>query len=162
MKKLIIITFLFLGFVLPAKAGHYRGFVEIAPGSIADGEFAIAASTTHGLQLNKKFFLGLGVSGFTSDYWKNISLYLDSRFDFVSSRRFSPFFDLKLGFASVEYEEYYDYYEYTESYSGLYVAPTFGVRYRLKDKLALNIGLGVDYIGDDFGSSIFLKFGIEF
>jgi hypothetical protein len=193
MKKLIIITFLFLGFVLPAKAVHYRGFVEIAPGInselqrndesyydvVCGNEFAIGVSTTHGLQINKKLFLGLGVSGMYSHTWNNISTYLDGRFDFVSSRKFSPFVDLKIGFASYcdkvgYYYNYYGtndrYYDYSENrHGGLYIAPTIGVRNRLTDNFALNIGLGWDYI---YGRSpafigksrhvVSLKVGIEF
>jgi hypothetical protein len=193
MKKLIIITFLFLGFVLPAKAVHYRGFVEIAPGInselqrndesyydvVCGSEFAIGVSTTHGLQINKKLFLGLGVSGMYSHTWNNISTYLDGRFDFISSRKFSPFVDLKIGLAlpcdKVGY--YYNYYgtndrycDYSEDiHGGLYIAPTIGVRNRLTDNFALNIGLGWDYI---YGRSpafigksrhvVSLKVGIEF
>jgi hypothetical protein len=120
----------------------YRGFVDygytIGVGSYQLGRWEL--TTSHGVQFNPFFFLGLG-SGFQY-YCTNglsdlmIPLFLDFRSSFTKDK-VSPIFGLKVGGA----------FYVSDEGSGLYVNPSIGVRCMVDEKRAINFTLGYTYQG---------------
>ncbi len=98
----------------------YRGFVsaEILIGKNSGHGY----STTHGLQLNERYFIGAGIgfdmveSDFDLQYY--IPIYSDFRVDF-NGNGVSPFLDVRGGYSLETYEE-----------PGFYADVSFGCRLR--------------------------------
>lgn len=122
---------------LSASAQNYKGFVDASYGfGFGDwSEDLITISTTHGLQMNPQFFVGAGVAfEYGLDSKKNaVPFFLDGRFNFQKKPN-SPFVDFKIG------------YSFFQS-SGYYINPMIGYRIGLRNKSALNVGIG--YVRQD-------------
>lgn len=163
----------------------YRGFVDIIGAypifstNVNDG-FAtdndgqavwINLSTTHGVQLNRHFFIGAGAGLYDLCRFGEITLtqipiYIAGRADLNISKKCSPFIDLKIGYSanlnngcfSADIEGVNDYtysyengYEYASPYISthdpykafgqFFFQPTIGIRFRLGHHLGLNLGL---------------------
>jgi hypothetical protein len=131
LKKLLFVFILTLA-SLSASAQSYKGFVEAGYGlSFGDNsEDLMTISTTHGLQLNPKFFVGAGVAfEYGKDSKKNaVPFFLDGRFN-LFNKPITPFVDLKFG------------YSFFQS-AGYFINPTIGYRIGLGNKSALNVGVG--------------------
>lgn len=149
MKRIISITALAIIILifsngLYAKV-NYRGFIDLAGGV---GSTNMTATTTHGLQLSSKFFLGLGVGTNISkvyegwsDLYSNgerahiienkarIQGFLRARMDFPISRRMRFFVNLDPG------------YSFLTDHSGVYIFGGVGLRYALSKSVGLNFGL---------------------
>ncbi len=140
-----------LGHGWGARSSGYRGFFDINGGFGFGGKVNVAAgqcrindikrglvfgwSTTHGYQVNRNLFLGLGVGiyaqslvadclydgMFDTEYEFesfSIPLYLDARWDFGLAEKTAPYVRVKVGYQqtlAVEGDDY-DYYDYLESY----------------------------------------------
>lgn len=121
-------------------------------------------STTHGLQVNPFFFLGLGVGiDYHFDYETVfMPFYLDLRTYFINNR-ISPFLDAKIGYSIIDG-------------TGLYFTPSFGVSFGVANKCALNLSVGYNmqrtemyhhsYYYSDYSNELLhglsIKFGVEF
>lgn len=148
----------------------YRGFAEASiaygPSSSDYGDDSDALplnfATSHGLQLNRSFFVGAGLglneiirNG--SNTFAQLALFLDGRWDLNVAKKVSPFVDLRLGYASnFDSEDFGVFksnpYSVGESVSGsgyigqvpcnqFYFQPTVGVRFRLHHHIGLNVGV---------------------
>ena len=152
----------------------YRGFGEFGlafgPSSPAysynqdkesDG-VAINFATSHGVQLNRMFYVGAGIgvnnivrNGY--DDFAQLAIFLDGRWDMNLAKKISPFVDLRLGFASnFDSEELSTIFKNNPYFIGeetnyidgnqqpcnqFYIQPTIGVRFRLHHHIGLNVGL---------------------
>lgn len=157
MKKFLLTLILAIATLQPISAQPYRGFADIEAGifSCFDGYIndpIIGLTTTHGVQLAEKIFIGGGTGILTDISFAAMPLYADFRFDFFNSKKVSPFVDLKAGYALVI--TYFDH-------SGLYLNPTVGVRIRLTERMGINIGLSFPIITTIDGG-ISIKAGIDF
>lgn len=121
----------------------YRGFFEYGYGFDTGSDHAFRhyneLHTTHGYQVIPQFFVGagIGVDLYKGNYnyselYYSIPLYLDLRYD-VLTTRFSPFIDMKAGYAVAGDQ------------TGWYVSPTAGCRMALDSHLGLNLGVGYLY-----------------
>lgn len=121
----------------PARG--YRGFADWCVGLGSEklywGErhcsFYTGASTTHGYQINRHVFVGAGLDfEVCADYDRTIfAFYADTRYD-ARYGIFTPFADLRLGYAS-------------SGGGGIYFSPTLGHRFNWGRKAAVNIGVGL-------------------
>ena len=180
MKKLIVLLFSVIMFSGAASAVDYRGFVEVNPGftpvdehgpSGDEREAAIhffgSLSTTHGVQLNRHIFAGVGVdlnlNSFANEYPLGVNVYGDVRYDLDIAKKWSPYVNLKVGYGiktadayckliTEEPDEYghYDTYAYVD-YKPFFINPSVGVRLRLSSKCGLNFGIG--YIPTSLGKA---------
>lgn len=155
----------------------YRGFVDFDPSiavsysSVSPSELkleekpadlSILFSTTHGVQLNRHFFVGAGagfILGKTSidDPYEDrygernselnlyVPIYLAARYDLNITRKVSPFISFKAGYlyGITNYGEYNIPGSSGDSLadSGFFFQPTVGVRIRLHHHVGLNLGL---------------------
>ena len=144
----------------------YRGMVELGNGfGWGDYEYVVKFTTTHGYQFNPYFYLGAFVSFGTAevwyeeDYWNydydpffNFRCGADARV-YMSKGRVAPFAGLQLGL---------DTYGGPRPDCCAYVSGQLGLRFALKNKLALNcaaqVGSGWWF---EVGEVIF-KVGFEF
>lgn len=169
----------------------YRGFVDIDPTiaisysslSFSDGaeylseyyslykkpaDFGINVTSTHGVQLNRHFFVGAGLglmmqfsSGtrngdFDSKYDSETELSLSApvfaafRWDMDIAAKVTPFVSCKLGYIvkinksgtiNIVDEEGHRYGPPSLADGGFYYQPTLGVRFRMNRNLGFNLGL---------------------
>ena len=145
----------------------YRGFVDFGGAllvgnsdvdpsalSIETGatDYNLMFSTTHGVQINRSFFVGVGLAGIISNsanfmtdesgrmceasYNKNynIPVYLSGRWDMNIARKVSPFVSLNLGYNINSTNTDGDA-------STLFIQPSAGIRIRLHHHVGFNIGL---------------------
>ena len=161
----------------------YRGFVDFDPtvsityGSVSPSELSLydkptcftgLLSTTHGMQINRHLFVGVGVgilfdnlksknaSGLPDDDQQRSTLdflfpaFLTVRYDLNVARKISPFVSFKIGYISRLTDEAVfgtsfsnsDYWDVElKSDSGIWFQPTIGVRFRLGHHNGLNLGL---------------------
>lgn len=175
MKKFLLILILSVATLQPISAQSYRGFADIEAGYIfdqADKPVLIGVTTTHGVQLAPKFFIGAGSGILIDSNEFYIPLYADFRFDFFNGKKISPFIDLKAGYTLLGINS-----NGTGAGAGLYLNPTVGFRIRLTERMGINIGLAysllksVEYEYDrwdmkiysgELGSAISIKAGIDF
>lgn len=128
----------------------YRGFVDVNFFAGNDGvftEFNVVGggfATTHGYQFNPNVFLGGGMKfqynsfdNFDNAY--SMPFYADFMVNMTDSK-ISPFFDLKLGYSFTEIE-------------GVYLSPSFGIRFGLADNLAINTSIGYSLQGYSYEES---------
>ena len=122
----------------------YRGFVDANFFAGNDGVFQDfnviggGLSTTHGYQFNPYVFLGGGIKYqyHSFDYYDSsysLPFYADFMVNMTDSK-ISPFFDFKLGYSFTEIE-------------GLYLSPSFGVRFGITGNLAINASIGYSLQG---------------
>ena len=167
-----------MSFTVSARTS-YRGFVDFDPtiavsySSVSPSDLkldykpadlSILFSTTHGVQINRHFFVGAG-AGFilgkptTEPSAKGggniedgsfelnlyVPVYLAARYDLNIVRKVSPFISFKAGYlyGISEYGEYNIPGSSGESLadSGFFFQPTVGVRIRLHHHVGLNLGL---------------------
>lgn len=128
------------------KSGREKGFVirpEMTLAAIIGNCTFTNLNATFAYQLNPYFTIGAGtgLNRFSSAGWNTyesiraIPLYANARVYFCD-RKWSPFFDLKIGFDIplnqtyyIETDSYY-YREYRYSLKGLVLCGTFGVQYK--------------------------------
>lgn len=134
------------------KAQTYRGMVDVAPAlewpedfycgdnyltSYGHGEttFAMAVSTTHGVQLSRQHYVGVGaefcrrLDNTTWEELGSIPVYAMWRMDFFG-RKITPFFDVRAG------------YQVAKA-NGFYGNINGGVRFNLTGRTGLNVSVGV-------------------
>ncbi len=172
MKKLLLLLILSVATLQPVSAQSYRGFADLE-GGLLTGHYddaLIGVTTTHGLQLAQKFFIGAG-SGILIDIDGGFGgavmpLYADFRFDFWNGKKVSPFIDLKAGYTLEISSDDYGFIG-----NGLYLNPSVGFRIRLTERMGINIGLAYSLINfyeskyynwKELSSTISIKAGIDF
>ncbi len=152
MKRFFTVCVILLGFV----AGHagepsrgYRGFFEwsndlYAPKvvnwlnpseQVRETRYFTGVTTSHGYQIDRRFFVGLG-AGFehssTAGRWI-VPLFVEGRADFRLGK-FTPFVDLRGGV------------NVGSGVCGLF-SPTVGYRFSWGRKVGINVGLGMTVTG---------------
>lgn len=141
----------------------YRGFVDFGY-TIGVGDFDLGRLellTSHGVQVNPYFFVGAGtgVHYYCTDGADEfmVPFFADLRGSFLTGV-VSPVIGLKAGYT----------FDATDSFSslGLYIAPSFGVRYMVSRTSALNLSVGYTFQRyEDFSvdlGGISFKLGFEF
>ncbi len=129
------------------KRVSYSGLVEVAPfvGDCSEesGFGGVAITTTHGIQIVDKYFVGLGVGVNVSSLNETyVPVYATFRLD-LSRARTRPFFSCSLGaqFGNFRYNND-DYYEHMSRWDvGLWTNAMFG--YRFANKLYVAGGITV-------------------
>jgi len=122
----------------------YRGIVDFA--TVFLPEIGIKLDVINGYQFNPYVSLGFGV-GFhwyfgDSGYYHNrqtllMPLFADLRINFLN-KKVSPYMSLGIGYS----------FDLTAAKpSGMYFAPTCGVRFKFNEKVAMNLGLGFGFQG---------------
>lgn len=113
----------------------YRGFVSGE--TIIGNMLGIIMTTTHGVQLNNKLFLGGGagmcIANDLDNNFANFPIYVDFRADFLN-KKVSPFVETKLG---IEFA--------TQGSSGLYGDLSVGCRIK-----RFSISFGADMMGGKY------------
>ena len=164
MKRfLIILQVLFLAITLNARQPErgYRGFLEwsnslcsekravFAPGPGLNiigysrvNYLLTGASTSHGYQINSRFFVGAGIGIEHNQRWGSwmAPLFAQGRMD-LQFGKFTPYADVRLG------------WDLTEE-GGIYFSPSIGYRFNWGRKLGINIGAGltlIDYRYYEYG-----------
>ena len=177
MKKYLLILILAIATFQPVSAISYRGFADIDGGiSIYNGERApiIGISTTHGMQLAPKFFIGaglgiesVGIDGSFDFDDLSIPLYGAFRNDHWTNKKISLFAEFRIGY-NIKLSGY--------MLNFIHVNPIIGIRFRISDRMGVNIGLsyapykkfdeyywdGDRYYYEDHHNAISLKAGIDF
>lgn len=109
----------------------YKGFVDFGYVVDVSGHHAskIELSTSHGYQFNNYFFLGGGVavSHFTDANLTTVPFFINFKANFIN-RPITPFMELRTGYSAGDIE-------------GLYSTLGAGVRFALRNKMALNLKL---------------------
>lgn len=145
---------------LQLKAQSYRGFVDQCtlfgvvnsskynPQDALSGKFMLGFTTSHGLQVAPKLFVGAGTGAIFSNENMRIPLFAEARYDFFNrySSRANVFMSLKLGYQiGFETSTYGDYWgpDQRDAFArcGLYYQPTVGVRIRTSRICGINLGL---------------------
>lgn len=178
MKKYLLILILAIATFQPMFAKTYRGFTDIDGGiTLCEGNYAptIGLTTTHGVQLTEKFFIGAGL-GFESvgvdgsfDFDDlSIPLYGDFRYDHWNNNKISFFAEFRLGY-NIKWKGYMQ--------NSIHINPIVGIRIRLNDRMGINIGLSYarynklyfEWYSDSYNfyrtvhhNAISLKAGIDF
>lgn len=130
------------------KSG-YRGFVDVDACG-ADDSFYVGIGTTHGIQLHKNGFIGMGLKGgyVTEDDDFYGIVYARGRFDSdIFKQRWNGFMQCDLGICASENV-------------GMSLALTGGLRYMMSSRLGLNLGLTVNYNPVVYGAGI--SIGMDF
>ncbi len=175
MKKLLLLLILSVATLQPVSAQSYRGFADIEGGisfwhnsGYAFTYGLIGVTTTHGVQLAEKFFIGAGTGFLTDTKGIVMPLYADFRFDFWNDKKLSPFIDFKAGY-TLDISSENDIFGVIGN--GLYINPTIGFRVRLTERMGINIGLAYSLINfyeskyynwKELSSTISIKAGIDF
>lgn len=130
----------------------YRGFIEwsnsvnrqkFASGATPEGEILGAHdktvlyggfSTSHGYQINPKFFVGAGLDIEACTYHNDwiSALFLQGRID-MKLGKFTPYGDVRVG-------------AHFMSGVGAYFSPTVGYRFNWGRKMGVNAGLGMSLV----------------
>ena len=152
MKKLLFTLLMVISALSANAQSGYRGFADVNFIAGCDGVWSGfntiggGVSTTHGYQFNPYVFLGGGVrfQYHNFDNFDNscsLPIYAAFRVNMMN-RNVSPFADVKLGYSVADI-------------TGLYFSPSFGVRIKMSDKIALTPSIGYSLQGDDYEESIF-------
>ena len=151
LKKIILPLVALAAVAFPSSALKYRGMVDISPALEYPHDYesyhsdyiedygydevrvSLSVSTTHGMQLSKNHFIGIGgefsrILGGNYKEKGGIPVYAMWRMDFFGRKR-TPFFDLRAGYT-------------LGKGSGLYAAADVGVRLALGRRSGLNFSLG--------------------
>lgn len=140
----------------------YKGFVDMGYTFASDDEDRVEMSTSHGYQFNNYLFVGGGVAyHYYADWWYDseayaMPIFANFRANFMN-KKVTPFTDVRVGYSVGDLEGGY-------AYVGL------GARFKLVNKLALNLTLGFSYQEYEYGwyddmtdtSGFNMKFGFEF
>lgn len=176
MKRLSLLLVSISLLCVSGRAQTYRGMVDVAPalelqeefyasGNSMDSygydgvAFAMAVSTTHGVQLNKQHYVGVGaefckrLGSCEPEIGGSIPVYAMWRMDFFG-RKITPFFDVRAG------------YQVARA-NGFYGNINGGVRFNLTGRTGLNVSLGVrirrlDVDTAGYWISTYSSWGFEF
>lgn len=170
-KLLIVLTGLMLS--ISAFSQSYRGMLDLSVGLPTSGEQSIRFSNeevklkpqvglifsmSHGCQITKSFFagLGIGVGGvwteenfislgdtqYGDSEWQQkfttygtVPVFLDLRWDLDIRKKITPFVDLKVGY-QMEIDD-----GFGPKNGSMYFQPTAGVRFRGGKRTGFNLGL---------------------
>lgn len=168
-----------------ASTVRYKGFGELNGGTFIPSKYYSAGvllgiSTSHGVELFDVLFVGGGIDinyfTFTergessydfdeSDYAGNFAIFAEGRYNFLRTRKVSPFIGLRIGGG----------YEGVEEQGCFYFSPAAGVTINLTKKFGLDASLGYSLwsgpsIHDDdyrYGQSssfngVSVRFGVHF
>lgn len=126
---------------------RYRGFVDfnVSPGN--DGVYyemntlGFGITTSQGYQINPYVYVGagLGVQYCNFDNFESsvsVPIFANLRANFTRGM-ISPFFDAKIGYSTVDLE-------------GLFLSPSFGVRFGLRNNMGINLQVGYTLQGYDY------------
>lgn len=188
MKKiLLILTILLIGASTVTAQVRYKGYVETNGGVFIPGNYygtggMVGISTSHGVELFQGLFVGLGIDGnyvtYTeptnsryhedeADYAGNFAVFAEGRYNFLRSRRVSPFVGLRIGGG----------YEGVEEQGCFYFSPAVGVTINITKKFGLDASIGYSLWSgkgesdddfsyyDDFSKSfhgVAIRFGVHF
>lgn len=155
MKRSISIIFAILAFCQFAVARQpqqgYRGFLEFSASmrtekfgfNYPDSEphlwkettFYKGLTTSHGYQINSKYFVGagLGLEHYAGLDKVFVPFFIQGRTD-LKIGKFAPFGDVRLGLNLSEGR-------------GAYFSPTVGYRFNWGRKMGINAGLGISFVG---------------
>lgn len=152
MKKLLFTLLMVISALSANAQSGYRGFADVNFIAGCDGVWSGfntiggGVSTTHGYQFNPYVFLGGGVKvqyhsfdNFDDTY--SLPIYAAFRVNMMN-RNVSPFADVKLGYSVADI-------------TGLYFSPSFGVRIKMSDKIALTPSIGYSLQGYTSEESIY-------
>lgn len=135
----------------------YRGMVDVGYVMEVGGfdDSRVELTTSHGYQFNSFFFLGAGL-GFS--YWidseiVSIPIFADFRFDIPTGSIGNPYFDLKFGYSPWDIQGKYGYMK------GSYGNISFGTRFVLGRKIAINTSLGYQFQGVDVRTKVTSYYG---
>ena len=176
MKRLSLLLVSISLLCVSGRAQTYRGMVDVAPALELQEEFnvynnymnsygyygvafAMAVSTTHGVQLSRQHYVGIGTEFCRrldiSDWEElgSIPVYAMWRMDFFG-RKITPFFDVRAG------------YQVARA-NGFYGNINGGVRFNLTGRTGLNVSLGVrirrlDVDTAGYWISTYSSWGFEF
>ena len=166
MKRLSLLLVSISLLCVSGRAQTYRGMVDVAPalelqeefyasGNSMDSygydgvAFAMAVSTTHGVQLSRQHYVGIGTEFCRrldiSDWEElgSIPVYAMWRMDFFG-RKITPFFDVRAG------------YQVAKA-NGFYGNINGGVRFNLTGRTGLNVSLGVRIRRVEAGTGNWIK-----
>lgn len=151
MKRLSLLAVCVCLLCVGGKAQTYRGVVDVAPAleftevsnfyenclysSGSEVAFSMSVSTTHGVQLSRQHYVGVGAEFCrrldTSDWEElgSIPVYAMWRMDFFG-RKITPFFDVRAG------------YQVAKA-NGFYGNINGGIRFNLSGRTGLNLSVGV-------------------
>lgn len=165
-KLLIVLTGLMLS--ISAFSQSYRGMLDLSIGlptsgektiSFSDGtarvrpEAGLIFSMSHGCQITKSFFAGLGVG--IGNVWcdedhlgnessspdsgehsyATVPIFVDLRWDLDIRKKITPFVDLKVGYQMEVVDEF------GPKNGSMYFQPTAGVRFRGGKRTGFNLGI---------------------
>ncbi|NDV80560.1 porin family protein [Bacteroides sp. 51] len=138
----------------------YKGFIDMGYTFADEYEDRIEMSTSHGYQFNNYLFVGGGIA---YHYYHDdetdlytMPIFANFRANFMN-KKVTPFTDVRVGYSVGDLEGGY-------AYVGL------GARFKLVNKMALNLTLGFSYQEYEYGyyddvtdtSGFNVKFGFEF
>lgn len=154
MKKLVLVLALTLVGIFSAKAIDlsYKGYGELYTGysapsnsSVYGGGANFGISTSHGVNLFPSLFVGGGIDFNVSmyedkyysrysetDYSALFAVFAESRYNFLPSRKASPFVGLRIGGGYNGYDEE----------GCFYFSPAVGCSINLTDKFGLDASVG--------------------
>ena len=122
--------------VQPGYRSFYDLGVNLSTGGISKNNFEI--STSQGYQLVPTYFyIGTGVAFqafFNADGACGFPVFINLRTN-LSSASVSPFFDVRVGYASISNSDYY-------RNGGFYLNPSVGMRIALSKTVGLNLRVG--------------------
>lgn len=149
MRKVILILMAVMAIVFGMEARQpqcgYRGFVDWSNSlhtypdyyglGSKDTWYYTGVSTTHGYQINRMFYAGLGVGAEKHTGYNNwiVPVYADGRID-LKFGKFTPFGEIRLG-ASLS------------DGAGVYFSPIIGYRFNWGRKVGINVGVGMSLVG---------------
>lgn len=147
------------------RAQSYRGFFdpcimfnvansssEWKPSDMLAGKIMLGFTTTHGVQVAQRLFVGAGTGVLFSETNPRIPLFAEARYDFFGKHNSAAnlFVSLRLGYelglSSINGGDYWEDesnvgYADATGRSGFYYQPTIGVRIRTSRLCGINIGL---------------------
>ena len=148
MKQLFFIItcslFIVTSTALAQNTSKYRGFVDLGY-TVGLGDYGLDRMelvTSHGRQFNPHLYLGLGTGiHYYADFKTTfLPLFIDFRSTLAKSTS-SPFLGLKLGYSLNTKDDFN---------ANFYVAPSFGVRFMITEKAAMNLSIGYSAQRIDF------------
>ncbi len=122
----------------------YQGFVDVGYtfGTGSCGLNSIDITTSHGVQIIPTYLytgVGAGFQYFHDEGKCSIPIFADVRSCFMGSENVTPFVDLKVGYSSILGGGGY------VSDGGVFLSPTVGCTFVIKDFIALNAGIGYTF-----------------
>lgn len=122
----------------------YQGFVDIGY-TFGTGDYglnSVDVVTSHGVQIIPTYLftgIGTGIQYFHEVKKCAIPLFVDVRTCMIGEENVSPFVDLKIGYSAIP-DKGNDISE-----GGIFLNPTIGCTFVIKDFIALNAGIGYTF-----------------